>query len=66
MIWEFAGDGSVRQGGVRGRYSFGDNDRMKIETPFATTVYQVQLAGDQLTLVDARGGKLEFTRVKER
>ncbi len=65
MVWEFAGDGSVRQGSVRGRYSFGDNERMKIETPFATTVYQVQIAGDRLTLIDARGAKLDFTRAKE-
>ena len=66
MIWEFSADGSVTQGGVRGRYSFGDNERIKIETPFATSVYQVEIAGDRLTLIDARGAKLEFVRAGKR
>ena len=40
-VWEFSGNGSVLVGEVRGRYKFGDQDRIKIETPFATTVYLV-------------------------
>ena len=40
-VWEFSGNGSVLVGEVRGRYKFGDQDRLKIETPFATTVYLV-------------------------
>ncbi|PYL85416.1 MAG: hypothetical protein DMF23_03650 [Verrucomicrobia bacterium] len=50
MIWEFSSDGSVRMGTNRGRYSFGDNNRIKIETSIATSVYQMELVGDKITL----------------
>ena len=64
-VWEFSGNGSVLVGEVRGRYKFGDQDRLKIETPFATTVYLLTLSNDQLVLQDLGGTKLEFTRVRE-
>ena len=64
-VWEFSGNGSVLVGEVRGRYKFGDRDRIKIETPFATTVYLVELSSDRLVLQDLGGSKLEFTRVLE-
>src|SRR3954465_7203765 len=64
-VWEFSSNGSVLVGEVRGRYKFGDQDRLKIETPFATTVYLVNLSNDQLVLQDMGGSKLEFTRVRE-
>ena len=64
-VWEFLSNGSVHVGEVRGRYKFGDQDRIKIETPFATTVYLVQLSSDQLVLQELGGAKLEFTRVRE-
>ena len=63
-VWEFLSNGSVRVGEVRGRYKFGDQDRLKIETPFATTVYLVKLSSDQLVLQELGGSKLEFTRVR--
>ncbi len=63
-VWEFSSNGSVLVGEVRGRYKFGDQDRLKIETPFATTVYLVNLSNDQLVLQDLGGSKLEFTRVR--
>jgi hypothetical protein len=63
-VWEFSGNGSVLVGEVRGRYKFGDQNRLKIETPFATTVYVVNLSNDQLVLQDLGGSKLEFTRVR--
>lgn len=63
--WEFSNNGSVRVGEVSGRYKFGDRDRIKIETPFATTVYLVTLSSDQLVLQEPGGSKLEFTRMKE-
>ena len=63
-VWEFSGNGSVLVGEVRGRYKFGDQDRLKIETPFATTVYVMNLSNDQLLLQDLTGSKLEFTRVR--
>jgi hypothetical protein len=63
-VWEFSGNGSVLVGEVRGRYKFGDQGRIKIETPFATTVYLVTLSNDQLVLQELGGSKLEFTRVR--
>jgi hypothetical protein len=64
-VWEFLSNGSVLVGEIRGRYKFGDHDRIKIETPFSTTVYVVNLSSDQLVLQDLGGSKLEFTRVRE-
>src|SRR6266487_4997425 len=64
-VWEFSRNGSVLVGEVRGRYKFGDQDRIKIQTPSATTVYLVKLSSDQLVLQELGGSKLEFTRVRE-
>ena len=64
MVWEFSSDGSVLMGTNRGRYSFGDNNRIKIETSSATSVYQMELAGDKMTLKDPKGSKLVLTKVK--
>jgi len=64
-LWEFSSNGAVLVGDVRGRYKFGDQDRIKIETPFATTVYQVKISGDRMTLQEPCGSKLEFTRMRE-
>ena len=63
-VWEFSSNGAMLAGEVRGRYKFGDQDRLKIETPFATTVYLVKLSSDQLVLQDLGGTKLEFTRLR--
>ena len=64
MVWEFARDGSVLMGSAKGRYSFGDRGRVKIETSFGTSIYQFELAGDRMLLTDPTGSKLEFTRMK--
>ena len=64
IVWEFGNDHSVVMGTNRGRYSFGDNNRIKIETSVATSVYQMEISGDKMTLTDPRGSKLEFTRAK--
>src|SRR5207253_10998161 len=64
-VWEFSGNGSVLVGEVRGRYKFGDQNRIKIETPFATTVYLVELSSDRLVLQELGGSKPGFTRVRE-
>lgn len=63
ILWEFSTNGGVLVGGVRGKYKFGDQNRIKIETPFATTVYQLKISGDEMTLQEPGGSKLEFTRV---
>jgi hypothetical protein len=65
ILWEFSAKGVVLVGDVRGRYKFGDQDRIKIETPFATTVYQMKISGDQMTLQEPGGSKLQFTRIRE-
>ena len=62
-IWEFSSNGAVRVGDVRGKYKFGDQERIKIETPFSTTVYVVKVSSDQLVLEQPGGPKLEFTRL---
>ena len=64
-VWEFSSNGALLVGDVRGRYRFGDQDRIKIETPFATTVYQLSISGDEMTLEEPSGGKLEFTRIRQ-
>ena len=64
-VWEFLSNGAVLVGEVRGRYKFGDQDRIKIETPFATTVYQMTISGDQMVLQEPDGPKLEFTRIRQ-
>ena len=64
MVWEFSNDGSVLMGSTRGRYSFGDRDRVKIQTPFGTSVYQMEFSEDRMILKDPNGSKLEFTRSK--
>jgi hypothetical protein len=64
-VWEFRANGAVLVGNARGTYKFGDQDRIKIQTPFATTVYQMEISGDHLVLQDLGGSKLEFTRIRE-
>lgn len=64
IVWEFSKNGSVVIGNSRGRYSFGGQNRVKIETPFATSVYQMEFSGDRMTLKDPRGSKLEFNRIR--
>ena len=61
MVWEFSKDGSVLMGSTRGKYTC-DNDRIKIQTSFGTSVYQMEFSGDQMSLKDASGSKLAFTK----
>jgi hypothetical protein len=63
-IWEFSSNGGVTIGSTQGRYSFGDRDRIKIETGSSTAVYELELTGDRMMLKDFRGSKNEFVRVK--
>jgi hypothetical protein len=63
MVWEFSKNGSLLTGSTRGRYIL-DRNRVKIETPFATTVYQMEFSGDRMILRDPNGSKLDFTKVR--
>jgi hypothetical protein len=64
-VWEFRTNGAVLVGDVNGTYKFGDQERIKIQTPFATSVYQLEISGDQMTLREPGGTELEFTRIKQ-
>jgi hypothetical protein len=64
-VWEFKTNGAVVVGDVSGRYKFGDQDRIKIQTPFATTVYQLKISSDHMILQEPGGPKLEFTRIRQ-
>jgi len=64
VVWEFADNGLVTIGSTRGRYSFGDSGRVKIETPFEKSVYQLTISRDYMTFRESTGSKLEFTRIK--
>lgn len=64
LVWEFFQDRSVLMGSTRGKYSFGDQGRMKIQTSFGTSVYQIEWSGDHMTLKDPSGSRLQFTRQK--
>jgi hypothetical protein len=66
ILWEFSANGVVLVGDVRGRYKLGHEHRIKIQTPFATAVYQMKISGDRMTLQELGGSKLEFTRIRKR
>jgi hypothetical protein len=63
IVWEFSGNGAVAIGNTRGRYIL-DRNRIKIVTPFARTVYQMEFTGDRMILREPNGPKLDFTKVK--
>lgn len=63
-VWEFSKNGSVLMGSTQGRYGFGGGNRIKIETPFATSLYQIEFSGDRMTLRAPQGYKLEFTKIR--
>jgi hypothetical protein len=63
MVWEFSNNGAVLVGNTRGRYIL-DRNRVKIETPFAKTVYQMEFSVDRMILREPNGPKLEFTRIR--
>jgi hypothetical protein len=63
MVWEFSQNGGVVIGNTRGRYVL-DRTRVKIETPFARTVYQMEFLADRMILREPNGPKLEFTRLR--
>ena len=64
VVWEFQDNGVVTTAGAPGRYSFGDGDRIKIQTQFATFVHQFELQDDRMTWKDPSGTKTELIRIK--
>lgn len=63
MIWQFEPNGVVHAGNVKGRYSFGDQGRLKVETPTATFVYQLKLTDDAMVWREPSGAVTELRRV---
>jgi len=64
VVWEFFGNGSLSTGGSPGRYSFGDGQRVKIQTQSATFVYQLEFQDDRMIWKDPNESKMEFRRMK--
>ena len=64
VTWEFLENGAALSGNIRGKYTLGDQNRVKIQTPSATFVYQVEFAGDRMIWQDPNGTRMELTRVK--
>ena len=64
MVWEFFENGTISMGAISGRYSFGDRNRVKIQTPQATSIYQMEFREDRMILQDRSGARIEFTRSK--
>jgi hypothetical protein len=64
VVWEFAGNGLVTIGSTRGKYSFGDSGRIKIQTPFEKSVYEVTISHDHMTFRESTGSRIEFDRIK--
>lgn len=63
MIWDFSPNGAVKVGDTAGRYTFGDRGRLKIETPSATFVYELDLKGDTMIWKDPKGARMELKRI---
>ncbi|MEY2543005.1 MAG: hypothetical protein QOE81_466 [Verrucomicrobiota bacterium] len=64
VVWEFAANGLVTIGSTRGKYSFGDSQRIKIQTPFEKSVYEVTISHDHMTFRESTGSRIEFDRIK--
>jgi hypothetical protein len=63
-IWEFAANKSVDMAGRKGKYTFGDQGRVKVQTQFATFVYQLSISSDRMTLTEPNGTRTELERVE--
>lgn len=63
MVWDFSPKGAVKVGDTAGRYTFGDRGRLKIETPSATFVYELDLKGDTMVWKDPAGARMELKRI---
>lgn len=63
-VWEFAANKGVDMAGRKGKYTFGDQGRLKVQTQFATFVYQLEMRDDRMVLTEPNGTRLELERVK--
>ena len=64
-IWEFHQNGAAVSGNIRGKFVMGDQSRVRIQTPSATFVYQVEFPSEnQMVWNDPNGTRMELTRVQ--
>ena len=63
-VWEFSSNNVVDMAGRKGKYTFGSQGRLKVQTQFATFVYQLELTGDRMVLTEPNGTRLELERLK--
>src|SRR5947207_15833284 len=59
VVWEFADNGLVTIGSTRARYSSGDAGRIKLQTPFDMSVYQLTTLHDYMTFLKSNGSKFQ-------
>src|SRR5438270_13604906 len=64
VVWEFADNGLVTIGSTRGKYTFGDSQRIKIQTPFEKSVYEVTISHNHMTFRESTGSRIQFDRIK--
>ena len=64
VVWEFSDNGLLTIGSTRGKYSFGDSQRIKIQTPSEKSIYEVTIVRDHMTFREASGSRIEFTKIK--
>ena len=64
VTWEFFSNGTLKEDTTSGRYTFGDNQRIKVQTSAATFVYQYEIHGDAMTWTALDGAKTNFARLK--
>ena len=64
QVWEFFPNGTLKEDDAPGRYTLGDNQRIKIQTQSATFVYELEIQGDTMTWTATNGTKMNFSRVK--
>ncbi len=62
ITWEFSKNGAVQAGNTSGRYSFGDGSRLKIETKFATFVYEIQFEDETMIWTEPNGSRTKLKR----
>ncbi|HSH39912.1 MAG TPA: hypothetical protein VK993_14145 [Chthoniobacterales bacterium] len=63
-VWEFSANKTVNMAGRTGKYSFGDQGRLKVQTRSATFVYQLELSQERMVLTEPNGTRTELERVK--
>jgi len=63
IVWEFSPNGVVNAGSTAGRYTFGDRGRLKIQTQFATFVYEIDVGKDRMIWKEPNGSRTELKRL---